>query len=685
MKFIMIGGNMGKRKLMCLLVFALLLTFFTACEKYFNNDTSDDEQTENITGSEDANDYLWDNTKIFQLVLNGNSITVDTACATVDGSKVTITSAGTYNISGSLADGQIIVNVKDSGIVRLILNGASITCSSSAPVYVKNCEKTMIVLAANKENYITDGTSYNINSDGEPNAAIFSKSYISFFGEGSLTVSANYNDGISGKDGLVIKSGTIKISSKDDGIRGKDYLIVRNGKITINAGGDALKSDNVANPVFGYILIETGMFNITSVRDGIQSESSLIIKGGSAIINTSGDAILEALGSGYDPSYSSGITCNGNISIERADITVKSTGKGGKGISSDGNVNLTGGTLNISTTGAGGTYKNSSGITDSYNATCISADGNITLAGGTVTTTSSGSAGKGITSNGTLTIGDVTNSPIVNITTSGARFQVSGSNYAEAKAVKSDGAITISNGTVTISSADDGMKSETSITISNATVSVVKSIEGLEAPNITVNSGNVSLVASDDGFNATKGSGGEANDGSCLYLNGGNIVVNASGGDALDSNGSIVITGGTIIAHGPQSSPEVGMDVNGTCNVSGGLLIVSGTNSNMTEGPSSTSSQYSLIIKSTSSIAASTIFHIQDAGGNDVVTFKPVRSYYSIVFSSSALISGSTYYIYTGGTSTGTNSNGLYTGGTYSGGTQKKSFALSSKVTTVSF
>ena len=82
-------------------------------------------------------DYVWNNSDVIDVGLNGNSITVSLAsAATVDGSKVTITSAGTYNISGSLTDGQIIVNTEDKETVRLILNGVDIGCSTSAPIYI---------------------------------------------------------------------------------------------------------------------------------------------------------------------------------------------------------------------------------------------------------------------------------------------------------------------------------------------------------------------------------------------------------------------------------------------------------------------------------------------------------------------------------------------------------------------
>jgi trimeric autotransporter adhesin len=182
------------------------------------------------------------------------------------------------------------------------------------------------------------------------------------------------------------------------------------------------------------------------------------------------------------------------------------------------------------------------------------------------------------------------------------------------------------------------------------------------------------------------GSPTEYNDGSWLYINGGNITVSASKGDGLDSNGSAAVTAGTVIVQGPPSQPEVGFDINGSFNVSGGLVIGSGPNSgNMIEGISTTSSQNGLKATISSNLAASTLFHIQDASGNELITFKPVRSCYYIVYSSSLLVTGSRYYIYTGGASTGTLTNGIYAGGTYSGGTSRANFTVSSRITNISF
>lgn len=665
------------------LMISLTVSLLFSCEKIY----VEKDETIRTDSSEEQSDYLWNQAKTINIVMNGNSVTIDSLGASADGSIITITSAGNYNISGELSNGQIIVNTHDSGIVRLILNNTSITCLNSAPIYIKDSQKVLIVLPDNSENYITDGSSYDIDSDGEPNAAIFSKSYIAFFGNGSLTLKANYNDGITGKDGLLIKSGVFNVTSADDAIRGKDFIIIHNGNLVLNAGGTGLKSDNDSDSGYGYITAESGTITVNSGGDAVHAESSIDISGGTLSLNTTGNAVLESSGSGYNASCSAGLSSQSSVSVNGATVNIKSTGKGGKGISAGGNIDIKGANITIITTGAGATYKNTSGITDCYSGTGISSDGNISITSGSLGVNCSGTAAKGISADGTLTIGTETESPVVNITTSGAKIATSGTGmyagYAEAKAIKSTSDIIINNGIITISSADDGMKSESAIAISSATLSITKSIEGLEAPSITVNSGNVSIVASDDGFNATKGNGGEANDGSCLYLNGGFVVVSASGGDGLDSNGSMVMTGGTVIVHGPQSSPEVGMDFNGTFNISAGFLVVSGTNSNMTQAPSTSTGLYA--VKATSTSSNSTLFHMQDASGNDIVTFKPLRSYYSLIVSSTGLSSGSSYSIYTGGTSTGTLKNGLYTGGVYSGGTLKKTFTVTSKITSVNF
>ena len=73
--------------------------------------------------------------------LNGDSVTFEGAGVTVDGMLITITSAGVYEISGVLNDGQIVVDTQDEATVVLLLDGAQLTCTTSAPIYVRNAQK----------------------------------------------------------------------------------------------------------------------------------------------------------------------------------------------------------------------------------------------------------------------------------------------------------------------------------------------------------------------------------------------------------------------------------------------------------------------------------------------------------------------------------------------------------------
>ena len=160
---------------------AAVLFFFSACEQtndWIIIDDGNEEIVVSTVNHEDADDYVWDATRVVHIVLNGTSVTVDSTGASVNGSVVTIDSAGTYNISGSLDEGQIVVNTEDEETVRVILAGVTIHNSTTTPVYVQSAGKTILILADGTENTVTDGTSYVFETAGEeePNAAIYSKS-----------------------------------------------------------------------------------------------------------------------------------------------------------------------------------------------------------------------------------------------------------------------------------------------------------------------------------------------------------------------------------------------------------------------------------------------------------------------------------------------------------------------------
>lgn len=588
----------------------------------------------------------------------------------VEGWNVTVTSTIAepeiyYNLSGETGSGSFKIYSDED--FHLWLDGLELTNPVGPAINIQSGNDAYIVLRDGTTNILSDGLNYNEPPAGEDQkAAFFSEGDLHFGGEGSLTINGNGSDqhALSSDDELEINGGNLTITSDlNDGINANDLLQIDGGVVNITVDGDASK--------------------------GITGDTTIYLSGGQLTIHNTGDAVLEASGNGYDPSYCTAVNSDFNVVIDGAGVTIVASGKASRGISAGTDIDISAGSLHITSTGNGATYTNTSGQADAYTAVCLNANGNINITGGTVTTSSSGSAGRGVACDGTLTIGTLEAAPEIHVTTTGQRIQISGgggnANYAEAKAIKGTVGVIVNQGDVTISSSDDGIKSESLIEINGGVILLSNTKEGIEGPNITINNGTVHIYATDDCINGTYGNGGEQNDGSMVEINGGYVMVSTSGGDGLDSNGDMDLNGGTIIVHGPPSAPEVGMDFNGTCEVNGGFLVVSGTNSNMTEAPGSGSDQKCLKIMSNQQLSSSTLFHIQDDSGNSLLTFQPMRNYFSIIFSSADLQTGVTYSIYTGGTCTGTVLDGLYTGGVYSGGTFRKSFSVTGTITNVNF
>lgn len=227
------------------------------------------------------------------ITLNGDSVDINGAGAAAEGSLVTISQSGDYRLSGTLNDGQILVNVTDGGIATLILDGANLSSSTSAPIYVKDAGSVRLMIAEGSENTVSDAAEYvYAEGEDEPNAAIFSDVDMVIEGSGSLTVNANFNDGITSKDTLVIQGEpVITVNAADDAIRGKDALSISGGTYVLNAAeGDGLKSDN-EDADTGNLTITGGTFTITAGDDGAQATTTAAIQDGSLTIEAGGDGI----------------------------------------------------------------------------------------------------------------------------------------------------------------------------------------------------------------------------------------------------------------------------------------------------------------------------------------------------------------------------------------------------------
>lgn len=377
-----------KRTIQALALGAALISLMTLLFAWTSQPIPSVEAQELVETHVSAEDYVWDSADVTTITFNGDSISFEGSGAVVNGSVVTITSAGNYSLTGTLNDGQVIVDTSDQAIVRLILNGINISSSSSAPVYVANADEVMIVLAEGSQNTIVDSPSYVFASpeEDEPNAAVFAKSDLTVYGNGVLTVTGNYNDGIASKDGLVITSGTIIVNAVDDGIRGKDYLVVETGSLTINAGGDGLKSDNEEDAGTGYISIVSGMITVTSGGDAITAQTTVLITDGTFTLTAGGGSGAFA----SDTVSAKGIKAAANVQIDGGTFQINAADDA---LHSNANITVNGGVFTIAT-GDDGAHADTTltinggdmTITDSYEGLESAV---ITINGGNIQLTSS--------------------------------------------------------------------------------------------------------------------------------------------------------------------------------------------------------------------------------------------------------------------------------------------------------
>lgn len=301
------------------------------------------------------------------IALSGQSATATGTGAEVSDGVVTITAGGTYVVTGTMTEGRILVNAPKEE-VTLVLQEASITCSTGSPLYVYKSKATTLYLPEGTASTLTDGADYTFSDsyssaeEEEPNACLYSKSDLVIAGSGSLTVNANYNNGITGKDTLFIQKASVTVTAVNHGINGKDSLTIKNADITVTSGGDALRSTNDSDPTLGYLVITGSALKLTAGEDGIQAETTLTISGGTATVTTAGgagqsisdDTSAKGLKAGTQVTVTGGtfqlnccddaIHSNGDVTISGGNFTIAT---GEDGIHADDTLSISSGTIDI--------------------------------------------------------------------------------------------------------------------------------------------------------------------------------------------------------------------------------------------------------------------------------------------------------------------------------------------------
>lgn len=303
--------------------------------------------TENMFTARDK-EIGWDEEESITINLDKNLITASSDDVAIDGSTAVITKEGVYIISGSLTDGQIIVDAQKTAKIQLVLDGAAISSKNSAPVYVRQADKVFITLAADTENILSNQGEFTAINDNNIDSVIFSKDDLTLNGAGSITVNTEYGHGIVSKDDLVITSGIYEITAAGHGMAGKDSVRIAGGSFDITSGKDGIHSENTDDTSLGYVYIADGTFTITAQTDGIDGAAAVQADGGNFHITTGGgseNASTDKSGSQNPGSSAKAIKADGDIIIKEGAYTIDSSDDS---IHANGNVHIYNGTFHLS-------------------------------------------------------------------------------------------------------------------------------------------------------------------------------------------------------------------------------------------------------------------------------------------------------------------------------------------------
>lgn len=450
------------------------------------------------------------------VALQGQSVSCASGAVDIDGGNITLREEGVYLFSGTLTDGQIVVDAGQQSKVQIVLDNASITSASSAAIYCLEADKVFLTLADGSENTLANGGCFE--DDTNVDGAVFSRTDLTLNGSGSLTVESPAGHGVVSKDELTITGGSYTVTAAAHGFAGKDSVAVAGGSFAVTAGKDGFHAENKDDDTQGAVCLAGGSFAVVAGGDGISAAAGLQIDGGDYTLTTGGGSAAATGKAGDTMPRQPGLR---EFTAEEPAGTQDGEASAGscKGIKAGGNLVIQGGTFVLDTADD-----------------AVHANGDGTIGGGSWT----------------IRTGD--------------------------DGIHADGAVTILGGEFSIPDCYEGIEGQT-VTMEDGTLDITASDDGINAAGgadgsgadfgfgardqfaadadcaVVINGGTITIVSDGDSIDSN----------GSLTVNGGtlDLTCNGNGNTAIDASGTFTHNGGTITTNDGSES--------GTGGVGGGV------------------------------------------------------------------------------------------------------------------
>lgn len=455
---------------------------------------------------------------------------------------------------------------------------------------------------------------------------------ITITADGSYTLRGEFNGGIIVNVPDLAKPQIVLDGAKITNRTGAAICILRGDKVfvltapntentlTSNGAFAAVDGENVDGALYSkqdITLGGEGSLAIVSSEHGIVGKDDVVITGGSYAITATAHGI------------------DANDSVRIVDATLQITaGKDALHIE------------NLEDNDRGFLYMESGSITATAEGDGVDASGYAYIRGGTFTLTAGGGSRKGAprATKGT------TVASVKGIKATGTILIEGGTLTVDSAddALHSNHALVVKGGTLTLSTGDDALHADQTLLISGGKTTVLSSYEGLEAQDIEICGGELSMKCADDGINAAggkDGSGDQKGEAGSVLIRGGSLYINAMG-DGIDANGTLTIAGGLVTVCGPTKGDTAVLDFDQTGVITGGTFIGTGAHM-MTQ--SFTDGDQGVISLNVGKQKTATAIELRDAAGKVIISCAPAMMFEIVIISTPELVKGESYTIVIGG------------------------------------
>ena len=421
-------------------------------------------------------------------------------------------------------------------------------------------------------------------------------------------------------DLTIAGEGTLKVNGNhEDGIHTSDGLVIASGTLEVNAANTGIKGKD-------YVDILGGTINVTAQQDGIKSTNDTDEGQGWTRLSN-GTVTVNAGDDGFKASRVVEIS-GGSLTVEQSDEGIEAQ-----------YINVSGGDVNVTS------------ADDGMNASLKTSDSESTDS--SANTSDAANQQQNNQQQGSLP-GEQQNG------TSNQQQQGTGQPPAMS-GTSQDG--TSQNGTTGTGQQQNNTQNQSNQNMGQPPAMPGGNAQDGTSQNGTTGTGQQGMGQPPQGGMPGGGGGTFEVVDAAINVSGGHVTVNAEG-DGIDSNGVTTLSGGTLIVNGPSQGGNAALDTNGDLLLNG-ATVLSGSTADMFEAPSTNSTSGYLKLTNSSGFEQGTTVQVADSSGKVVANYKVTKSNVQLVLvSSSSIVKGQSYTVYTTTSAVDSNAASLASGAT---------------------